>query len=48
MNEVNVIPIRGKPRTLERTMMDSGCLGGGRKARAMGLVRFFKNLYTWT
>ena len=31
MREVHLIPIRGKPRTLERTMMGGGFVDGGRE-----------------
>jgi hypothetical protein len=42
MSEVQVVPIRGKPRTLERTMMDSGFVDGGSEGRAMGARMIFQ------
>ena len=35
--------MRGKPRTLERTMVNSGFVGGGREGRVMGAQRIFQN-----
>lgn len=43
MSGADVVPMRGNPRTLERTMVDNGFVDGGREGRAMGLERFFQN-----
>lgn len=46
MREVHLIPIRGKPRTLERTMMGDVFVDGGRERRAMGPLTNFWRFYT--
>jgi hypothetical protein len=46
MRTVSTVPMRGKPRTLERTMMDSGFVDGGREGRAMGALTNFGGFYT--
>ena len=33
---MDTVPIRGKPRTLERTMMNRGSMDGGGEERAIG------------
>ena len=33
---MHTVPIRGKPRTLERTMMNRGSMDGGGEERAIG------------
>ena len=43
---MSIVPIRGKPRTLERTMMNSGYADGGREGRAMGTFTNFRGFYT--
>ena len=49
MSELYDLPIRGKPRTLERTMVDSRFVDGSRGGRAMGSFGdFLRILYCWT
>jgi hypothetical protein len=43
MIEAHIVPIRGKPRTLERTIMNNGFVSVGREGRAMGFRRIFQN-----
>ena len=46
MGEMHVVPIRGKPRTLEKTMMNVGFVDGGGGRRAMGAGMDFTEFYT--
>jgi len=42
----HIIPIRGKPRTLERTIVDSRFVDGGREGRAMDVLTNFWGFYS--